>query len=377
MEVTIFIENLKQLGSGEFFTGVPDSLLAIFNDFIIQKHGVTGNHIIAANEGNAVGIAAGYYLSTGKTPVVYLQNSGIGNLVNPVASLLNKNVYGIPCVFVIGWRGEPGVHDEPQHVFQGEITINILDVLGITHFIIDENTSEQNLYDFVIENKETIKSGNSVAFVIKKNGLSGNKMIKYKNDNSLVREDVIKEIIAVSQDDIIVSTTGKSSRELYEARENGNQSHRYDFLTVGSMGHSSSIAFEIASIKSNSKVWCIDGDGAAIMHLGSMAIIGSNKPSNFIHILINNESHESVGGLPTAAKTIDFLKIAEGCGYTRTFSIETHEKLLSVLSVVKNANELCFVEVKTSISSRSDLGRPTTTAKENKEIFMNLLKLKS
>ena len=373
MEISKFIKNLKQLDSGEFFTGVPDSLLSTLNDYIIQQHGVTGNHIIAANEGNAVGIAAGYYMSTGKIPVVYLQNSGIGNIVNPVASLLNENVYGIPCIFVIGWRGEPGVHDEPQHVFQGKITLDILDVLGIIYFVIDKNTSEDEINDFIKKNKVTLNSGRNLAFVVKKNGLSSNEKSSYQNENSLIRENVIKEITAVSQDDIVISTTGKSSRELFEVREFKNQSHKFDFLTVGSMGHSSSIAFEIAVNKPKSKIWCIDGDGAAIMHLGSMAIIGSNKPKNLIHVLINNASHESVGGFPTAAKTIDFLKIAEGCGYTKIFSVDTYESLVNALSIVKNINELCFVEIKTTIGSRSNLGRPTKTAKENKEIFMDLL----
>ncbi len=240
-------------------------------------------------------LAAGYYLSTGNIPCVYLQNSGIGNIINPVASLLNDRVYGIPCIFIIGWRGEPGTKDEPQHSFQGQVTLKLLEVMDIAYMVIDKATTERDLADKLVEFKTLLDSGKSVAFVVKKGALFYDEKVEYKNENTTRREDIIRRITDIAGDDIIVSTTGKTSRELFEIREQKGKSHKYDFLTVGSMGHSSSIALGIALNKPNTRVWCIDGDGAALMHMGSMAVIAAKSPKNYIHVVINNCAHESVG----------------------------------------------------------------------------------
>lgn len=359
----------------EFFTGVPDSQLKALCGYLMYKYGICAKHIIAANEGNAVALAAGYHLATGKIPVVYLQNSGIGNIINPVASLLNDKVYGIPCVFIIGWRGEPGAHDEPQHIFQGEVTLKLLEDMDINTFIIDGGTTD----DMVAEQMESVfrpalARGKSVAFVVKKGALEFEGKVKYKNANAMLREEVIRRVVNAAGDDIIVSTTGKTSRELFEIREAKRQTHAYDFLTVGSMGHSSSIALGVALNKPGKRIWCIDGDGAALMHLGAMAVIGANKPRNMIHIVINNEAHESVGGMPTVAGTIDLKKIAEGCGYPFRETVFDYEELGAALDAAKNAGVLSFIEAKTAIGARDDLGRPTTTAWENKKRFMERLK---
>lgn len=366
-------ELIQELGC-DFYTGVPDSQLKELCNFLMEEKGISAQHIIAANEGNAVGLAAGYHLSTGKIPVVYMQNSGIGNVINPMASLLNPKVYGIPCIFIIGWRGEPGVHDEPQHIFQGEVTTRLLDVMEIAYFVIGTDSTIEEIREKMKCFTKLLEQGKSVAFIVRKKGLEGSGKPIYENKNTLVREAVIEEIVKVAEDDVIVSTTGKASRELFEIREKRKEGHEHDFLTVGSMGHSSSIALEIAENKRETKVWCIDGDGAVLMHMGAMALMGTRAPHNLVHIVINNEAHETVGGMPTVANQVDFAKIAEGCGYEKIWKLYDMDTLQEALKEAKEAKKLCFLEIKCCISSRTDLGRPTTTASANKEHFMAYLR---
>lgn len=357
-----------------FFTGVPDSQLKPLCNYLINTYGISNNHIIAANEGNAVALAAGYHLSTGEVPCVYLQNSGIGNIINPIASLLNDKVYAIPCVFVVGWRGEPNVHDEPQHIFQGEVTLKLLEVMDIAYMVIDKNTTVNELENRMAKFKSLLDLGKSVAFVVKKGGLSYDEKVEYRNDNSTMREDIIHHITEVAKEDIIISTTGKTSRELFEIREQKGQSHKRDFLTVGSMGHSSSIALGVALNKPNTRVWCVDGDGAALMHMGSMAVIGAKSPNNYIHVLINNGAHESVGGQPTVSNSINLGQIALGCGYRASFHVASLNDLDEILYEIADKKGPIFIEVESAIGSRDDLGRPTTTPVENKTAFMSYLR---
>lgn len=363
------LDFLKQF---DFFTGVPDSQLRPLCDYLIDTYGIDPkHHIIAANEGNCTAIAAGYHLATGKVPVVYMQNSGEGNIINPVASLLNDKVYGIPCIFIIGWRGEPGVHDEPQHIYQGEVTVKLLDDMDIESFVLDKNTTEEQLNAQLKKWQPLLNAGKQAAIVVKKGALEYNGKVKYGNANVLVREDIIRHIVSVSGEDPIVSTTGKASRELFEIREANRQTHGYDFLTVGSMGHCSSIALGVAINKPDKKIWCIDGDGAVLMHMGAMALIGSVKPQNLVHIVLNNGAHETVGGMPTVAGNVELYKIAKNCGYNKAVRVTDFKQLDKALNAAKKADGLTFIEVLCSIKSRADLGRPTTTAKENKVAFMD------
>lgn len=373
MEIAKFINKIKVLGI-DSFTGVPDSQLKPLCDYLIDTYGISDKHIIAVNEGNAVALAAGYHLATGKTPCVYLQNSGLGNIINPVASLLNDKVYGIPCVFIIGWRGEPGLKDEPQHIYQGQITLDQLKTIDIATMVLDTKTEEKEVIEKMKEFGTLLDAGKSVAFVVRKGALTYDSKVVYKNNNNILREEIIRHITTVSGEDIIVSTTGKTSRELFEIREQMGKSHKYDFLTVGSMGHSSSIALGIALNKPETKVWCIDGDGAALMHMGSMAIIGAKYPKNYIHVLINNIAHESVGGQPTVADNINFSQIALGCGYKDAFSVSDIDDFDAILTKMKKEQGPILIEVKTAIGSRDDLGRPTTTPIENKLAFMEYLR---
>ena len=368
------VEKLVEIIGSDFYTGVPDSQLKALCDYMMNTYGIDSNHhIIAANEGNCTAIAAGYHLATGKVPVVYMQNSGEGNIINPAASLLNDNVYAIPVVFIIGWRGEPGIHDEPQHIYQGRITLKLLEDMDIDFFVIGKDTSDDEVLLAMDKFRISIAEGRSVAFVVRKGALEYNSPVKYQNGNIMVREEIIKHIVKVSGEDPIISTTGKASRELFEIREANGQSHKYDFLTVGSMGHSSSIALGVALNKPDQKIWCIDGDGAALMHMGAMALIGTNKPKNLVHIIINNGAHETVGGMPTAAANIDIVAAAKACGYPYAVSVDSFDMLDSELEKTKKLNELSLIEVKCSIGARSDLGRPTTAAIDNKKNFMEYL----
>lgn len=368
------VEKLTEIIGADFYTGVPDSQLKALCNYLINSYGIDKNHhIIAANEGCCAALAAGYHLATGKIPVVYMQNSGEGNIINPAASLLSDKVYAIPMIFVIGWRGEPGVHDEPQHIYQGEVTVKLLDDMNIASFVIGKDTADEEVSAAMESFRKILAEGRQVAFVVRKGALSYGEKVEYKNGCTMLREDIIRHIAAAAGESPIVSTTGKASRELFEIREVNGQSHKYDFLTVGSMGHSSSIALGIALNKPQTKVWCIDGDGAALMHMGAMAVLGANAPENMIHVVINNGAHETVGGMPTVAEKIDLTAIAKACGYRYAVCADSFETLDAELEAAKNRSGLSLIEVKCSIGARDDLGRPTTTALENKNNFMAYL----
>ena len=368
------VENLVEIIGSDFYTGVPDSQLKALCNYLMATYGIDPHHhVIAANEGNCTALAAGYHLATGKIPVVYMQNSGEGNIINPVASLLNDKVYAIPAIFVVGWRGEPGIHDEPQHIYQGEVTVKLLEDMDIATFIIGKDTTDEEVAKAMEGFKEILATGKDVAFVIRKGALTDAPRVEYKNDNHMIREDIIQHIVKASGEDPIVSTTEKASRELFETRVANGQSHKYDFLTVGSMGHSSSIALGVAINKPEQRIWCIDGDGAVLMHMGSMAVIGANKPKNLIHVVINNGAHETVGGMPTVAGNIDIVAVAKACGYPNTVCVDNFYELDNELEAAKGRKELSLIEVKCSIGARGDLGRPTTTALENKQNFMEYL----
>lgn len=368
------VEALTRIIGSDFYTGVPDSQLRALCDYLMDTYGIDPkHHVIAANEGNCAALAAGYHLATGKVPVVYMQNSGEGNIINPVASLLNDKVYAIPAVFIVGWRGEPGVHDEPQHIYQGEVTLRLLEDMGIEAFVIGKDTTEDEVEAAMARFRGVLSAGRDVAFVVRKGALTCDAKVAYTNACPLRREDIIRHIAAASGDDPVVCTTGKASRELFEIREASGQGHQYDFLTVGSMGHSSSIALGVAVNKPETTVWCVDGDGAALMHMGAMAIVGSLAPENLIHVVINNGAHETVGGMPTVAGQVDLVGVAKACGYPHAERAETLEALDAALAAAKARRELSFIEVRCGLGARADLGRPTTTALDNKRGFMAYL----
>ena len=358
----------------DFFAGVPDSLLKNFCAYVTDN-APSEKHIISANEGSATALACGYHMATGKIPMIYMQNSGEGNMVNPMLSLADRDVYSIPMLIVIGWRGEPGVHDEPQHVKQGKVTCDLLDAMNIPYEVLSENEAElpgqfEKAYKYIKENNA------QYAFVIRKHTFDEYKLVNnVPVEGKMSREEAIEKIMLSADDKTaFVSTTGMASRELYELRDKHNQAHDRDFLTVGGMGHCSQIALAIAMNKADRQVYCIDGDGASIMQMGGMATIGTRNPSNMVHFVMNNGAHDSVGGQPTVGRQIDLCAIAAGCGYENVVKVETPEELDAVLHDDETKSKLTFVEVLVTKGARKDLGRPKSTPVQNKEALMEFLK---
>ena len=372
---SFFFETLKGFGM-DFYAGVPDSLLKNLCAYI-SDHSDDRHNIITANEGAAIGLAAGYHLATGKSGVVYMQNSGEGNAINPLASLTDREVYDIPVLLLIGWRGRPGVKDEPQHVKQGKITTGLLDVMGISYEVLSKE--EEKAAVQIARAVQALQNNHTYALVIEKDTFDEYKLRNTEsNDLVLTREEAIQTVAsAIGPKDVIVSTTGMISRELFEARTAWGQGHERDFLTVGSMGHASQIALGIALEKTDRRIWCFDGDGATIMHMGSMAIVASRKPSNYIHVVFNNGAHDSVGGQPTVGLKIDLPAIAKAVGYHSAYSVSTKEELESLSTLNSRISIMegpVFIEIKVRKGNRKDLGRPTTTPEENKEALMKFLR---
>ena len=366
-----FIEQLQH-GGIDFFAGVPDSLLKNLCAYITDNVSREKN-IIAANEGNAVALAAGYHLATGKVGCVYMQNSGEGNIVNPLLSLVDEDVYHIPMLLIIGWRGEPGVHDEPQHKKQGKVTLTLLETMGVPYAVLDENWEQQ-----VQQAIATIQKTNGVYTLIVRKGTFDEYVLLNQTISSLPlsREEAIKIVVdKLREDDIVVSTTGMISRELFEYREAKQQGHGADFLTVGSMGHASQIALGIALQKPNRRVFVFDGDGAMLMHMGGMAIIGDYCPKNLVHIVFNNGAHDSVGGQPTVGQKIDVEAIAKAVGYTDVISVDNEMALCCAMNHINSAviEGTSLINANVHKGNRKDLGRPSTTPIENKQALMENL----
>jgi len=351
-----------------FYAGVPDSLLKDFCSYI-EDHSLPTESVITANEGNAVALVAGYHLATGKIGAVYMQNSGLGNAVNPLTSLTDGEVYRIPLVLIVGWRGEPGVKDEPQHVKQGRITQAQLNVLEIPHWILDANSDMDPLLDEMFEVLNS--SGAPVALLVRKDVLAAYRN-REKNEKTtdFKREEALRQILALANpNDLFVSTTGKTSREVYELRIERGEDQR-DFLTVGSMGHTASIALGVALGNPARRVICLDGDGSLLMHFGAVPIIGSLKPANLIHVLLNNAAHESVGGQPTVAGRIDFFAISKACGYRAYMQATDRPSLDQSWKTIDKTSGPVLLEVRVCVGSRGDLGRPKSSPEQNKAAFM-------
>lgn len=352
-----------------FYCGVPDSLLKHLCAYV-EANIPQENHVITANEGSAVALACGHYLGTGHPAVVYMQNSGLGNAVNPIVSLADPRVYSIPMLLVIGWRGEPGTKDEPQHVVQGEISQQQLQVMGIPYLIVDSETCSFSEIESLLDVMK--KDSRPVAILVRKDTFS-----EYSVNNScsriasIGREQVIEHLLDnFCGQSLVVSTTGKTSREVYEIRRDKGINCA-DFLTVGGMGHASSIAYGIAMATPQRRVICLDGDGAMLMHLGSLPVLASRDVSNFIHIILNNGCHESVGGQPTVADKIDLVNLGLSCGYRTVLRASTIGELDNCLNDLDlNCSGPVMIEIIIAAGSRKDLGRPKSTPLENKLEFM-------
>lgn len=357
----------------QFYCGVPDSLLKDVCAYI-QDNTSVDNHVISANEGGAISLAIGFHLANGGVPMVYMQNSGFGNALNPLLSLADPKVYGIPMLLLIGWRGEPGVKDEPQHVKQGEISETVLQTLGIPYAVLSGES--MNFRDIITESLSHCRMNSTPFAILVRNGtfepysLSSNPNSNYELNRE---EALIKCLELLSDDDVVVATTGKTSRELFEQRVRLNQGHHRDFLTVGGMGHANQIALGIAMARPANTIFCFDGDGAVLMHTGSIGIIGESQMKNYKHIVFNNGAHDSVGGQPTIGFKVNFAKIAKEFNYRNTFRVETAADLVEVFDRFKRLDGPNMLEILINKGSRKNLGRPTLSTKQNKSDFQKFI----
>lgn len=372
MKASNLLSQLENMGF-DTIAGVPDSTLKQFCDGV-QTYEGNLKHYVTANEGAAVAVGIGSYLASGKPACVYMQNSGIGNIVNPLASLANGDVYGVPMLFIVGWRGEPGVKDEPQHVFQGKITCELFETLAVTYSVIDQNTTQEEMAAILQEAGNILDRGDQFAIIVKKGTFEKEEPFTWDNGNQMEREEVLGRILqALPRDTAIVSTTGKISRELYEQSDKIYGSHENLFMTVGGMGHASMIALGVAGKRPDKTVVCIDGDGAVLMHMGALPLIATQAPKNFYHIVINNMAHESVGAMPTGCQQTSFAEVARAAGYKTVDKLETLEAVDQIGTRIQEAEGPVLFEIPVSLGARSDLGRPKESARQNKEIFMDFL----
>ncbi|MBN2716707.1 MAG: phosphonopyruvate decarboxylase [Deltaproteobacteria bacterium] len=375
LDPSSFVNLLKASGFS-FFTGVPDSLLKEFCACVTDQF-PERQHIIAANEGAAIGLATGYHLATGESGLVYMQNSGIGNAINPLLSLADPDVYSIPMLVMIGWRGAPGIKDEPQHVKQGKVQMDLMSAIGYPHEILASNTDEVRLQ--IERLSRQMKAASTPVLLLVPKGAFGKYSVAgadtavpdVAETELMTREQAVESILAmVNEKTKIVSTTGMTSREIFEIRERLNQGHHRDFLTVGSMGHAGMIALGIAGYQ-DSPVACIDGDGAVLMHMGALPLIAQYAPSSFLHFVLNNGAHDSVGGQPTIGRQISFASIASACGYKSTVTVRSITELHTAMDDIRKKQGPAFIEFVIKKGAREDLGRPTTTPIDNKHTFMD------
>ena len=328
-----------------YFTGVPDSYLNGFCNYALAHCGE--RNVIAANEGNAVGIASGHYFASREIPLVYMQNSGEGNAVNPLASLVDKAVYAVPMLLLIGWRGQGGSEpNHPQHKLQGEITPGLLELMHIPYTVLTDSDEE-----FVITVENAVKYCNETRQpygLIAPKGVMADPDKPNNVDSTypMSREEAIEVILDHMPGDTIYSaTTGRATRELFFLREKRNETKAHDFLNVGSMGHASSVALGIALEKPDRYVVALDGDSAAMMHMGAMTMVSKVKAPHFMHVVLNNGAHESVGGQPSAGHLVDFTKIADACGYaTVGHPVTTENELIDAIGQLKDCGKASFID---------------------------------
>ena len=356
----------------EYFTGVPDSTFGPWMSYLADHAGHHGHddrlvHRMAVNEGSAIAHAAGYYLATRKLGLAYLQNAGLGNCVNPLTSLVDPEVYSIPMLLMIGWRGEPGHKDEPQHRKMGRVMLPVLDVLQIPYRVLATETAE----DTVRSACELAREGDTAVALVVRKGLFASYQGQRVAERSfeLSREEALGIVVdEMGPEAVVISTTGGISRESFECRETRCQSHGTDFYTVGSMGHCVAIALEIALQKPGRPVYVLDGDGALLMHMGNTATVGYYAPRNLVHVVFDNRCHESTGGQPTVSATLDIAGLAAACGYAAAQVCGSEDELRSALRSPSPGPRMVVVNVHRG--SRANLGRPGLTPGQLKRTFV-------
>jgi len=370
----VFYQQLKER-EFEFFTGIPDSLLSDFLNYLGQNHPPNQN-IVAANEGTAVAIASGYHLATKKFPVVFMQNSGIGNAVNPLLSLVDPRVYKIPMLLLMGWRGEPGKKDEPQHKVQGEVMTSMMEDLNLTFEVLpDYEEGVAAALDLALYHLKT--RGTPYAFLVRRRTfLKYDYIAPRENKYPLSREEAMQIILDhIGKYDAVIAAQGFTSRELLEVRQKKGFELNQDFFCLGARGHASSVAMGVAVAKPSKTVFCFEGDGAFLTHMGAASQIGSKNLQNFKHVIFNNEVHESAGGSPSVGDVVDFAELAKGCGYKFTATATSEQEVIEGIKQLRETPGPGFLEIKVKLQTRHDLRGMVSTPKQNKEQFMKFLDL--
>jgi len=355
------------------YCGVPDSLLKAFNTCVGDSESGTV-HVISANEGNAVGLAIGHYLRTGTPALVYLQNSGLGNVVNPLTSLADPEIYGIPMILLIGWRGQPGVPDEPQHRMMGRITSALLNSLKLPWSVLPEET-EKACKEMGEAVSLSLSSKTPYAFLVEKGSFT---TVEPKSGAPVHRspsreEALVKVADALGPDCVVVSSTGMLSRELVEYRERTGSSAAMDFTTVGGMGHASSIALGIAMNEPELEVWCLDGDGSLLMHMGALPVIAQHAPRTFFHVVFNNGVHDSVGGQPTSINQVDLPALARSAGYKYAATLSSLDDFPGEMTALRAVGGPTLLEIRVQPGNRADLGRPRSEPAQSTMTIMRAL----
>jgi phosphonopyruvate decarboxylase len=364
-----FVDRLQALGV-TMYTGVPDSLLKQFGKHVMGAL-PREQHVITANEGAAVGLAMGHYLRTQRPALVYLQNSGFGNTVNPLLSLADPDVYGTPMLLLVGWRGQPGVKDEPQHVKQGRVMTDLVEAMGLPFAVLPTDAAEA---DAVLETAVATASEQLTPYVllVEKGTFAdaaGDEDTP-ASDLPSREEALIATAEAIGEGPIIISTTGMLSRELFEHRERSGTDPSRDFLTVGGMGHASSIALGVALQEPEREVWCLDGDGALLMHGGTLAVIADHAPRTYLHVVFNNGVHDSVGGQPTSIHTVDVPALARASGYRHAARVDDLGDIPGAVAELRRHDGPSLLEVRVRPGNREGIGRPTRTPAQSKAAFM-------
>ena len=355
----------------ELFVGVPDSLLSGLISAFESNNKIC--HLVAANEGNALALAAGYHLATNKLPLVYMQNSGFGNIINPYLSLTCKQVYQIPMIIIMGWRGCPEKNDEPQHLFQGKVQIDLLKTLDIPFVVLDENFDSKSMR---VITKKAIQEKRAVCILIKKGAFITKPLQLNAKMLPMNRRIAISIIVKyLPENSVVIATTGKIAREAYDIMSEAGKRHQL-FMNVGAMGHCSSVALGLAIGRPEVKVICLDGDGALIMHMGALSLIGKVQCRNFYHILLNNGCHESVGGCPSAADTVDFLGVAKASSYNSSYKASSEGDMNHMIDDFFEKEGPVFLEAKISLTQGDDPSRPSESMCELKSNLQDFLQLK-
>jgi phosphonopyruvate decarboxylase len=352
-----------------FATGVPDSLLAPLCDQVDDRRSI--QHIIAASEGSALALGGGHYLATGQRPLIYMQNSGLPNAINPYLSMCHPSAYAIPSIWVIGWRGEPGVPDEPQHRAIGAATEGLLALLNVPVFMLRSGDADElDRLEAWMQDREQ----GTVAVLVSARAVDADRRAPRRLEaRPLKRREVLEHLVTgLDEEDTIFAGIGHVGRELLAVRGGAPTEFAGDLLCVGGMGHASQFALGFALARPERRVWCLDGDGAFTMHMGACSWLTRHPEQRFIHVLFDNGVHASVGGQPVCGQAVDFGRIAGALGYQHIERVSTLPAAQAALDQARARRAPTFLWCMVDERSASGLPRPRLELAARRELFWSL-----